>query len=89
MGLHTETRAMSAPGSAVGTTIATVDGVTGGLRFSRGDCKDDGTADLPDASCTLSWPFLGGPEPVAPFPECGTSELAVDTELGCVESACP
>jgi hypothetical protein len=31
----------------------------------------------------------GGVAPAAPFPACGTSGLASDQELGCVETACP
>lgn len=36
---------------------------SGGLRFQRGDCNDDGKVDISDAVCILGWLFLGGSEP--------------------------
>ncbi len=35
--------------------------VGGGVRFVRGDCNDDGTIDISDARCILSWLFGGRP----------------------------
>ena len=32
-------------------------------RFLRGECNDDGSVDVSDASCILNWQFLGGPAP--------------------------
>ena len=43
----------------------------------------DSAVDLSGAVYLLSHLFLGGPPPVAPFPECGTSDLEADRELGC------
>ncbi len=31
--------------------------------FLRGDCNDDGTVDISDATCTLEWLFAEAPEP--------------------------
>ena len=55
------------------------------------DSNGDGNVigQVGDAIYTLNFNFLGGPPLPAPFPECGTSELAADEELGCDESACP
>lgn len=35
------------------------------------DCNDDEQVDLSDATYSISYEFLGGPPPPAPFPECG------------------
>ncbi len=34
-------------------------------------------------SSIFNFLFLGGPAPVVPFPDCGTSDLEADEELGC------
>ena len=52
------------------------------------DTNGDGSIDITDPTFLLSHLFLGGPEPVAPFAGCGTSELETDEELGCGESPC-
>jgi hypothetical protein len=44
--------------------------------------------DLTDAVYLLDHLFLGGPEPPAPFPECGPLPDGVAT-LGCDEPSCP
>ena len=48
----------------------------------------DGTSgvNISDPTYLLNFLFLGGPAPIAPFPECGTSNLASDAELGCSET---
>jgi hypothetical protein len=52
------------------------------------DADDNGTLDLTDALYTLSFLFLGGPSPEAPFPDCGV-ERWIDA-LGCEEyPLCP
>ena len=54
--------------------------------FAAADANADGGVDLGDAIYTLSNQFLGGPGPVAPFPECGVSENP--NELQCESSRC-
>lgn len=49
----------------------------------------DSSVDISDPTYLLNHLFLGGPPPVAPFPDCGTSDLEADEELGCAESSCP
>ena len=44
-------------------TIYVRDGERPGIDFRRGDCNDDGTVDVSDASCILNWLFLGGATP--------------------------
>jgi len=44
--------------------------------------------DIADPVFLLNHLFLGGPKPVAPFPECGTSVFEADEELGCEELGC-
>ena len=44
----------------------------------------DEAANISDATYLLNHLFSGGPDPVQPFPDCGTSELEADEELGCV-----
>ena len=54
------------------------------------DANGDGVAAEPvDAIVLLTWAFLGGPAPAAPFPECGPGHLAGDPGLGCEEVAGP
>ena len=43
----------------------------------------DGTVDIADGTYLLNFLFLGGPAPVEPFGECGTTSLKEDEELGC------
>jgi hypothetical protein len=43
----------------------------------------DGCTDISDAVYLLGHLFLGGPAPVAPFPDCGPGLLPVDQTLGC------
>ena len=45
------------------------------------DTNDDGTVDISDPVYSLSFLFLGGPEPEEPFGECGV-DLTED-ELDC------
>ena len=49
----------------------------------------DDAVDISDPVSLLGFLFLGGPPPVEPSPDCGTSDLEADAELGCVETACP
>jgi hypothetical protein len=51
----------------------------------------DEAVDISDAVSLLGFLFLGGPTPVAPYPDCGTSDLETDRELGCERSQrnCP
>ena len=52
------------------------------------DANDDGVLDLTDAIHILTYLFLRGPAPAAPFPECGADPSASDA-LGCgVSLAC-
>ena len=48
-----------------------------------------GAVNITDPIYLLTRLFLGGPPPVEPFPDCGTSDLKADAALGCVETACP
>lgn len=43
----------------------------------------DDDANLTDATYLLNYLFAGGPGPAQPFPDCGTSDLETDRELGC------
>ena len=63
------------------------DALPGCLAVANGN--GDSSIDISDPTYLLNHLFLGGPPPVAPFPECGTSDLEADEELGCVESSCP
>jgi hypothetical protein len=54
--------------------------------FLRSDANGDGGVDLGDAVFTLTHQFLGGSDPVGPFPDCGVSEL--ENELPCERSSC-
>ncbi len=42
-----------------------------------------GAVNITDPIYLLTHLFLGGPPPVDPFPDCGTSDLETDRELGC------
>ena len=44
----------------------------------------DEAVDISDPVYLLGFLFFGGPPPVEPFPDCGTSDLETDRELGCV-----
>jgi hypothetical protein len=52
--------------------------------FVRGDCNADGEVRglVTDAVFLLTFNFLRGPPPGAPFPDCGAGTPA-DDELGC------
>ena len=39
-----------------------------------------------DSIYVLTFNFLGGPEPVAPYPLCGAATLETDADLGCETS---
>ena len=58
-------------------------------QFIRGDSDGDGIfSALVDGLHLLTFGFLGGPPPPAPYPSCGSDpELA--TSLGCDVSTCP
>lgn len=56
--------------------------------LAAADTNADDVVDISDAGYLLGFLFLGGPAPVTPFPDCGTSNLEADTELGCEESSC-
>jgi len=43
----------------------------------------DEAVDISDPVSLLGFLFLGGPPPVDPSPDCGTSDLERDWELGC------
>ena len=49
------------------------------------DANGDGAVigQVTDAVYVLQHNFLGGPEPVAPFPDCGLGTLSTDRQLGC------
>jgi hypothetical protein len=55
-----------------------------GRAFIRGDCNGDGEVigTVTDAVYVLSFNFLGGPPPAAPFPACGPGG-GRDERLGC------
>jgi hypothetical protein len=60
---------------------------TGGIACeSAADSNDDGSLDLSDAIHALGSLFGFGPEPLAPFPDCG-AELTPDT-LSCSDPGC-
>jgi hypothetical protein len=44
--------------------------------FIRADANGDGAVNIADPSLSLNFLFLGGPEPSAPFPDCGRVEHA-------------
>ncbi len=48
-----------------------------------------GAVNITDPIYLLTHLFLGGPALVEPFPDCGTSDLEADANLGCEETACP
>jgi hypothetical protein len=43
----------------------------------------DKAVDISDPISLLEFLFLEGPQPVAPFPDCGTSNLEADRQFGC------
>jgi predicted GH43/DUF377 family glycosyl hydrolase len=49
------------------------------------DCNGDGGVNIADPSYALNFLFLGDRDPPAPFPDCATSVLESDAELGCDE----
>ena len=53
------------------------------------DSNDDGFLDVSDAVYSLSYMFIGGPPPAAPFPSCGfdstTDDLSCEYYLYCLE----
>jgi hypothetical protein len=56
------------------------------LCLDAADVDDDGGIDTQDASYLSDYLTGGGPEPPAPFPECGVDPTG--DELGCTESPC-
>ena len=56
-------------------------------RFSRDDADDNGELDITDGIGILSYLFLGGDAPHAPFPGCGedptVDALSCSTQAGC------
>jgi hypothetical protein len=66
--------------------VCTLDGLFGeggiGCRAAL-NVNGDEQVDLSDPISLLTHLFLGGPAPVAPFPDCGPGELDTDDELGC------
>ncbi len=56
-------------------------------RFQRGDSDGDGNSNISDPVYLLSHLFLGGPPPVAPFPECGPGTLPGDAAMCAISSA--
>lgn len=56
--------------------------------FDGSDGNDDGTVNITDPIYVLNFLFIGGPEPPAPFPNCGTDPTA--DGIGCFGFAgCP
>lgn len=53
------------------------------------DANDDGLFDISDGIFLLSWRFLDGPGPLAPFPNCGTDPSADDLDDCASFSGCP
>jgi hypothetical protein len=51
--------------------------------FIRGDMDGSGVPELTEAVFLFNHLFLGGPEPVPPFPGCGSSDVDSDVALGC------
>ncbi|MEM7260535.1 MAG: hypothetical protein AAF488_00995 [Planctomycetota bacterium] len=52
------------------------------------DANDDGAFDVSDPVYLLAFLFAGGPEPLPPYPDCGTD--ATSDGLGCESHyACP
>lgn len=64
----------------------------GGVPLVGQECSEwtsehgDAAVNLSDAVSLLNHLFLGGPQPIAPFPNCGSGTPADYEELGC-ESA--
>lgn len=47
------------------------------------DTNGDGAVNISDPVYLLGFLFSGGPDPIAPFPDCGPGTLASDARLGC------
>ena len=47
------------------------------------DVNSDASLNITTAVFLFNFLFLGGPAPVAPSPDCGTSNLGTDLEIGC------
>jgi hypothetical protein len=62
-------------------------GRTGLGCLDAADADDSGTVEITDGILLLNFLFLGGPQPKAPFPECGTDtsadDLRCDAFSGC------
>lgn len=66
--------------------VCTLDFLFGGRLvdcIAASDSNGDAKVDLTDAVAVLGFLFSGGPNPVAPFPDCGPGELPSDETLGC------
>ena len=51
------------------------------------DCNDDGGVDVSDATFNITYRFMDGSAPSAPFPDCGTDPT--EDTLSCDSSSCP
>lgn len=77
----------------ISDAITTLDGLFGSTVLDQCqdacDSNDDGNFDISDAIFSLAFLFTGGPDPSAPFPDCGEDPTA-DTLPECVAfPACP
>jgi len=53
------------------------------------DCNDDEMEDLADAAYALAYQFLGGTQPPAPFPDCGTDDDSTPESCPAGSTLCP
>ena len=51
--------------------------------LAAANANGDESLDISDGTFLLNHLFLGSPAPVAPFPDCGTSDVEADEALGC------
>ena len=51
--------------------------------LAAANVNTDSAVNIADATYLLNHLFVGGAAPAAPFPECGSSDLALDKELEC------
>jgi len=51
------------------------------------DCNNDGGVDVSDATFSITYRFMDGAPPSAPFPDCGIDPT--DDDLSCDSSSCP
>ena len=81
------------PGLQIGDAIANFNYLTTGFIVDGKDCQErydvngDLALDVADVVWTISYLFLGGPPPAAPFPNCDSTGIVIGA-LGCTEANC-